>query len=105
MENIGPFVQTGGALTAFGLIAWLVRRVFMHTIPRLAKGYEQSLESVQNRFYEELRLSRSDFKEELRAQREDFKEQIKAERDTFCNHLEKMTDAIKSLEDAVRGRG
>jgi len=104
VENLVPYVQTGGALGAFGLLAWLVRRVFTHTIPRLAKGYEDSLKDVQDRFYEELRMSRADFKEELRAQREDFKEQIKLERDTFCAQLEKMTAAIKSLEDTIRRR-
>lgn len=46
---------------AFLLLVWLVRRVFTHTIPRLAEDFKSSLAAQRKDFKTELRLQRGDF--------------------------------------------
>lgn len=101
MEQFGDIAQLAGGLGAFSLVVWVVRRVFTHTIPRLAKSFEEALKLSQQQFHDELKSCRDDFREELRAQRLDFKSQIHEERELFLSRLDRMSDAIMSLERAI----
>ena len=103
-----PVIQTAGGLGAFGLVAWLLRRVFTHTIPRLASDFKEALVSQQKLFSteleqfrelftEEVTRQREDFKEELRLQREDFKGELRRERETFANRLDQIKTVVDSL--------
>lgn len=113
MVDYAAVAEALGSIGAFALVAWLLRRVFTHTIPRLADGFQASLDAQsklfqeqlkhqQQLFHDELAQCRSDFRNELKEQREDFKEQIKEERELFMNRLDRMADAIASLEKAIR---
>ena len=113
MLDYAVLAEALGSVGAFALIAWLLRRVFTHTIPRLANSFEESLvrqqETFQKQLYDqqqlfhaELSQCRNDFRSELKEQRADFKEQIKEEREMFIGRLDRMADAIQSLEQAIR---
>ena len=83
--------------TALGLMAWLVRRVFTHTIPRLAQDFKETLQSEQKLFVGQLDDQRSDFKEMLTQQREDFKEAMKDERIYLGQKIDRLAEAIDTL--------
>lgn len=113
IEKYAAFAEALGSIGALALVAWLLRRVFTHTIPRLAKSFETALgvqqelfhaemKSCRDDFREELKAQRSDFRTELVAQRKDFKEQIREEREMFISRLDRMADAIAGLEKAIR---
>lgn len=101
MDQIGNIAEVVGGLGAFALVVWVVRRVFTHTIPRLAKSFEESLHASQTQFHEELKACREDFRAELRAQRDDFKSMIRDERELFLTRLDRMSEAIGSLERSL----
>jgi len=107
-------VQVTGFMTVLGLVAWLVRRVFTHTIPRLAKDYKESLErqqqlfqtsleKQQESFHSALERQRNDFKESLTQERTDFKEALREEREYIGKRLDRLSDAVERL--ATRGGG
>jgi len=83
--------------TALGLMAWLVRRVFTHTIPRLAQDFRETLQSEQKLFTNQLTEQRDDFKEMLTQQREDFKESMKDERIYLGNKIDRLAEAVETL--------
>ena len=78
-------------LGAFGLVSWLVRHTFRHTIPRLA-----------NDFRETLQQERKIFLEELRSQRVDFKEELKYERGLWAERIDSLTESVSRLEETLR---
>ena len=83
--------------TALGMMAWLVRRVFTHTIPRLAQDFRETLQSEQKLFTNQLTEQRDDFKEMLTQQREDFKESMKDERIYLGNKIDRLAEAVETL--------
>lgn len=82
-----------GNLGAFGLVAWLVRHTFAHTIPRLAREFREQLDSQRAAFVGELKDQRAAFREELRE-----------ERRCHCEKLDSVTCSMQRLTDAVKGR-
>lgn len=107
-SGVTSYIEITGFLTVLGLITWLVRRVFTHTIPRLAKDFKESLEAQQATFttalkeqqytfQEALTLQREDFKEALRDERTDFKEALHEERERIGKRLDRLTDAVERL--------
>lgn len=111
--NIGTIIQTSGSIGAFGLIAWVLKRVFTHTIPRMAVDFKDSLESQSRTFASGLQTQREmfevevirmreDFRAELSQQRQDFKDEIRRERDFFGQQLERLTQAINQLEQTLQ---
>jgi len=110
--TLGTAIQAGGGLGAFGLIAWLVKRVFTHTIPRLAKDFKDSLQVQSDLFAQELKYQRElfeqesirmrdDFRAELQKQREDFKNGITREREFFDEQLTKLSASIDLLDKVL----
>lgn len=111
MPNVGDaanVAEIAGYITVLGLVTWLVRRVFTHTIPRLAKDYKESLERQQDlftaaldkqqeTFHEALALQRSDFKDALLQERTDFKEALREEREYIGKRLDRLSDAVERL--------
>lgn len=80
-------------LGAFGLVAWLVKHTFTHTIPRLAKEFREQLDAQRTAFSAELKDQRAAFREELRE-----------ERQCHCDKLDHMTCALHRLADTVKDR-
>lgn len=101
-------VEMAGYMVVLGLVAWLVRRVFTHTIPRLADQYQKSLErqqdlftasldKQQNIFQIALSEQRVDFKEALAQERQDFREALREEREQLGKRLDRLSDAVERL--------
>ncbi len=67
-----------------GFIMWIVWRTTNHTIPRLAKSFEDALDR-----------QRADFKEMIERQRADFKEMIAREQQTHENQTDRIITAIE----------
>jgi hypothetical protein len=106
--EVGNLVEAAGFMAILVLVSWMVRRVFTHTIPRLAEDFKEALEaqnkayfkhfeSQRDDFKEDLRRQRDDFKEELRKQRGEFKEALKEERENVGRRLDRLTDAVERL--------
>lgn len=112
MVSFGTIVQTVGGLSAFGLIAWLVRRVFTHTIPRLAQDFKDALAAQSKLLITELKLARELYERDAERQRlssqtelthlrEDFKVEIQREREFFADqlaHIKRRNDTILRSE-------
>jgi len=105
MIDYTALAEALASIGAFGLVAWLLRRVFTHTIPRLTTSFSASLDKQavifreqlgeqQVLFQEELKQCRKDFSAELRSQREYFKEQNAEERKMFFSRMDSLTAAI-----------
>ena len=86
---------------AFGVLCALVFHVFRHTIPRLAKGYEDSLKDERESNVEQLGQAREDYKETLNAQRNDFITVMREERASNEHRLEELTKAVQELTRQV----
>lgn len=95
--NISPLLETGATGTIILLVAWLVRRVFTHTIPRLATDFKEALTNQQTLFLKQLDEQRIDFKEALAEQRTDFREALKEERDQLGKKLDRLSQAVEAL--------
>ena len=115
VENIsgGNVVEITAFATILGLMTWLVRRVFTHTIPRLAKDFKESLgnqaqifkdemQEQRSCFQSELGAQREEFKTELRCQRDDFKTELRFQREEFKVELGKLGDRVDVLAEDVR---
>jgi len=95
--ELSNLLETFGYGAIVGLVTWLVRRVFTHTIPRLAQDFKESLIQQQNMFVDQLAAQREDFKVAMREQREDFKEALVQERDDFGKRLDRLTTAVEKM--------
>lgn len=95
--SITPLLETGGYAAILALVTWLVRRVFTHTIPRLADDFKESLSKQHDMFAKQLEDQREDFKVALGEQRTDFKESLKQERDQFGVKLDRLTAVVEKL--------
>ena len=103
-EIVVRIVEVTVGASAFTLLAWLVRRTFTHTIPRLATDFKESLKTATDFFKEELRTSRDDFRSELREQRADFQKSQAQLREDFKGEIQYLGQRIDRLSDAVRDR-
>ena len=90
-------LETGATGAIILLVTWLVRRVFQHTIPRLAEDFKESLKSQQELFLDQLGKQRDDFREALAEQRTDFRESLKDERDQLGRKLDRLAEAVETL--------
>jgi hypothetical protein len=75
------------ALGPMGFVMWLVYRTTNHTIPRLAKNFEEALDR-----------QRMDFKEIISNQRADFARELERERDIS---KDQMARVFKSIENQI----
>ena len=103
-QSVFRLVELGVGAAAFTLLAWLVRRTFTHTIPRLAADFKESLQTATDFFKSELKTSRDDFRAELREQREDFQKSLAQLREDFKGEIQYLGQRIDRLSDAVRDR-
>jgi len=108
--DLGAMSQAVAGATAIGLVAWLVKRTFGHTIPRMAGDFKEALDGLTARFSEELRAQREEFRAELHVAREQFRAELAAQRADFKTELtglgekiEKLAKAVDDLEDRIRG--
>jgi Sec-independent protein translocase protein TatA len=95
--EIQSALESAGFAIVLGLMVWVVKRVFSHTIPRLAGDFKESIAQLQKTFAEQLDLQRKDFKEELQRQRLDFRESLRDERHDLERKLERLTLAVEDL--------
>ncbi len=86
---------------AFGVLCMLVLHVFRHTIPRLAKGFEDSLKAERESHAAQLTQAREDYKQTLTAQRNDFITVMREERVSNEHRLEELTKAVQELTRQV----
>jgi len=108
IDEAATAAQLVGFTTILGLVTWLVRRVFTHTIPRLAADYKDgmsrqqdmflnALAKQQDQFKTTLDQQRHDFLDSLKHEREEFKAALHAEREYIGKRLEKLSDAVERL--------
>lgn len=99
MESIDVkgLLETGATGAIILLVTWLVRRVFTHTIPRLADDFKDSLKGQQALFIDQLEKQREDFRTALSEQRTDFRESLKEERDQLGVKLDRLAEAVETL--------
>ena len=92
--------ETGATGAIILLVVWLVRRVFAHTIPRLAEDFKEALKGQQSLFLEQLTIQRDDFRTALSEQRTDFRDSLKDEREQLGRKLDRLAEAVESI---IRG--
>lgn len=89
-SNLGELSQAVGGVTAIGLVVWLVKRTFSHTIPRLSADFKEALTEQASVFRDEIKQQRVDFREELRLHREELRDQ-----------LSRLTLQVQALGDTI----
>jgi hypothetical protein len=77
-------VQLVSALGPMGFVMWLVWRTTNHTIPRLAKNFEEALDR-----------ERADFKSIITDQREDFRRELDREREIYFRQIGMLEKAVE----------
>jgi len=97
VKDFSPLFETGATGAIILLVVWLVRRVFTHTIPRLAEDFKEALKGQQGLFLEQLSKQRDDFRGALAEQRTDFRESLKDERDQLGRKLDRLAEAVETL--------
>jgi len=95
--DVGTLIESAGFLAVFGLVIWVVKRVFSHTIPRLAQDFKEALTNQQAASMAQLETQRNDFKEQLAYQRNDFREALREEREQLGKRLDRLSSAVESL--------
>jgi len=98
-KDLSSLIETGAMGTLIVLVSWMVRRVFTHTIPRLATDFKEALTSQQHLFVSQLESEREDFNRALSEQRTDFRESLKDEREQLGHKLDRLSDAVETLTD------
>lgn len=76
------------ALGPMGFVMWLVWRTTHHTIPRLAKSFEDAIDR-----------QRADFKEMAMHQRQDFAREMDRERAVHSAQMDRLATAVEKLVD------
>jgi len=83
-------VSLVGDLGAMGFILYLTHHLTTHTIPRLARQFEEAIDK-----------QRADFKETLAQQRQDFQHWIEREQQVHLDEVTKLTEALKDIAREV----
>jgi hypothetical protein len=78
--------QLVSALGPMGFVMWLVWRTTHHTIPRLAKSFEDATDR-----------QRVDFKEIMHDQRQSFQQEMEHEREAHTKQMDRLAEAIEKL--------
>ena len=76
----GSAVDLVGNLGALGIVFWLVRRTFSHTIPRLSGDFTKAIKEARDDFRAILRDQREDYHNAINVQQKFFADQIAQER-------------------------
>ena len=96
-----PFVELVGQLGALGFIFWLVHRTTTHTIPRLAKGFEEATKEQRQDFAKMVEAQRQDFNSISEAQRDQCMEMIRDQRNQFFEELQREREFSKAHVDQI----
>lgn len=88
-------------LGSLGFVFWLVLRTTNHTIPRLARSFEESLKQSREDFRDLQIRTRDDFREILEETRSFFAAQIERERQFNEVQVSKLIEALKELKGSV----
>lgn len=102
-ESVLPIAEVTAYATVLGLITWLVRRVFTHTIPRLAADFKESLDKQHACFSAELKNQQDLFQQALAQQRDDFQTALKDTRTDFKEFLRDERDLRERLCERKAG--
>lgn len=86
-------------LGALGIVLWLIVRFSNHTIPRLAKKFEEALSEARADFKEALANQRADFFKFAEEQRDFFDTRIEAEHDKMEQFSKLLKDVKLYRED------
>lgn len=78
-----------GDLGALGFVLWMAWRMTNHTIPRLAKSFEDATDRQRN-----------DFKEMLKEQRDSCATMMEREREVHGQHVDRIVETLKELRAA-----
>jgi len=84
-------IEALGNIGGLGVLIWFVIRFSKHTLPNLAKTFDESLTATRNDFKDALAEQRTDFFKFLEDQRNHFDFQIAAER----QKVKQITDFLK----------
>lgn len=85
--SLDLMTQLVSALGPMGFVMWLVYRTTNHTIPRLAKSFEDAGDR-----------QRSDFKEALNDQRDAFSREMERERQVHTEQMGRLASAVERLD-------
>ena len=121
--NPSMIVELVGNVGAIGIVIWLVIRTTNHTIPRLAKQHEDSIEKQRSDFKEIISKTSEAFENGLEKQRQDYKDlsnqsrqdhllslkdhrdffgqQIERERESSSTQNRELVEAIKDLKNKI----
>ena len=91
MSSPEVLTQLISALGPMGFVMWLVWRTTHHTIPRLAKSFEDASDR-----------QREDFKEMFNLQRHDFERILQREQEIRQIQIDAIMTAIRDLTIAIR---
>lgn len=91
MDSPEVMTQLIAALGPMGFVMWLVWRTTNHTIPRLAKSFEEAADR-----------QRKEFKEMFQQQRNDFDRILRREQEISQRHVDAMVKAIGDLTAAIK---
>lgn len=97
-HEAGAIVSAVGNVGAFGLIAWLIKHTFGHTIPRLASDFRESIASERDAYMEEAKQQRREFLEELRR----ITDTNLKERHECLERMESLRIKVEDLTSLVR---
>jgi hypothetical protein len=87
-------VDAAGNLGALGFIFWLVWHTTNHTLPKITKSFEESVERGRQDHLSALQKQRDDFRDMLGEQRDFFEDRVDAEK----RQADKLIDAFKILK-------
>jgi len=85
-------------LGSLGFVFWLVLRTTNHTIPRLAKSFEESMKQTREDFRDIGIRTRDDFREILEETRSFYAAQIERERQFNELQNNRLIEALKELK-------
>lgn len=91
-DDVNFTVDIFSNLGALGFVFWLVWRTTNHTIPRLAKSFEEGLKDARTDFKEGLKDSRTDFRDGLKQQRDDFASILNEHKTYFTSQVNLLRD-------------
>lgn len=90
--------------TVVGLLGWIVKRTFSHTIPRLANDFKAALTAQADVFEREMKAIRDLHiaqsiaeREERKQMREDFRQELAA----LGLRVDRLSDVVGELRRAV----
>jgi hypothetical protein len=102
LQGYAELIFAGGA---FGLVVWVVQRVFKDTIPRLARDFREALDRQQGMYRDDLRETREAFQDELGAERASQRELIASEREgreRIVARIEQLIMMVEQLGDRLK---